>query len=94
MKIDKSSLAATLLEIGEENAAVLLVRSPLPDLLDTERDLPALAGLGLDSETIEQLVATAVALHAPDQESGRRFDATISRRCADLVRGWTSSLKG
>jgi hypothetical protein len=91
VKIEKSSLAATLLEIGEENAAVLLIRSPLPDLLDTQLDLPALAGLGLDAETIDELVATAVERRAPNGDDGRRFDETVSRRCADLVRGWTSS---
>ena len=49
MKIEKSSLAAALLELGEENAAVLLIRAPLPELLDTEHDMPALTRLGLDS---------------------------------------------
>lgn len=39
MKVAKTSLVAMLLEVGEENVAVLLARSTLPDELDTERDL-------------------------------------------------------
>ncbi len=92
MKIGKSSLAAALLEIGEENAAVLLIRSPLPDQLDTERDLSALTHLGLDPETVEELVATAVgARGAADDGDGEHLRHTISRRYADLVQQWVSS---
>ena len=91
MKIEKSSLAATLLEIGEENAAVLLVRSPLPDQLDTERDLSALTQLGLDSETVDELIATAVGVCGADDDGGEHLRQTISRRYADLVQQWVSS---
>lgn len=91
MKIEKSSLASALLELGEENAAVLLIRAPLPELLDTEHDLPTLARLGLDSETIAELVATAAGLRPADGERGRHLQQTISRRYADLVQRWVST---
>ncbi len=91
MKIEKSSLAATLLEIGEENAAVLLIRAPLPDELDTERDLSALTALGLDPETVDELVATAVEGRRPKDDGGEHLRQTISRRCANLVSQWVSS---
>jgi hypothetical protein len=92
VKIEKSSLAATLLEIGEENAAVLLIRSPLPDLLDTEHDLAALTQLGLDSDAVAELVATAVEVRGTD-DHGAHLRQTISHRYADLVQQWTSSAK-
>jgi thioesterase domain-containing protein len=91
VKIEKSSLAAALLELGEENAAVLLIRAPLPELLDTEHDMPALTRLGLDAEAIAELVATAAELLPTDAERGQQFQQTISRRCAKLVDQWTSS---
>ena len=94
MKIDKSSLAATLLEIGEENAAVLLIRSPLPDRLDTDHDLAALAHLGLDTDTIDELVATAAEGRGTDEDGGEHLRQTVSRRCADLVQQWVSSRPG
>ena len=60
VKIDKSGLASVLLEVGEENAAVLLIRSPLPDELDTEHDVAALLQLGLDPDAVDELIAMAV----------------------------------
>ena len=91
MKIEKSSLAAALLELGEQNAAVLLIRAPLPELLDTEHDMPALTRLGLDAEAIAELVATAAELLPTDAERGQQLQQTISHRCAKLVDQWTSS---
>jgi hypothetical protein len=91
VRIEKSSLAATLLEIGEDNAAVLLIRSPLPEHLDTEHDLVALETLGVDSETIRELVATVVEARVADEDNGDHLRQTISRRCADLVHQWNAS---
>lgn len=90
MKIEKSSLAATLLELGEDNAAVLLIRSSLPDELDTEHHLAALVRLGLDSETVEELFATAVEVLDAEADSGDHLRQTVSRRYADLVQQWVS----
>ena len=42
MNVSKSNLVAILLEVGEENAAVLLARSKLPDEIDLQRDLESL----------------------------------------------------
>ncbi|HEX4390229.1 MAG TPA: hypothetical protein VH084_01625 [Mycobacterium sp.] len=43
-----------LLEVGEENAAVLLARSDLPDEIDLERDLDALMLFGLDRDQVNE----------------------------------------
>ena len=90
MKIEKSSLAATLLEIGEDNAAVLLIRSPLPDQLDTEHDRAALIRLGLDADTVDELIAPVVEVHGT-RDDAEHLSRTISRRYADLVEQWVSS---
>ena len=52
--VEKSSMVAMLLEAGEENAAVLLARSPLPDEIDTERNLEALVSLGLGRDQLDE----------------------------------------
>ncbi|HEY2088056.1 MAG TPA: hypothetical protein VGH54_18830 [Mycobacterium sp.] len=38
MNVSKSNLVAILLEVGEENAAVLLARSNLPNEIDLQVD--------------------------------------------------------
>jgi hypothetical protein len=50
VNVGKSNLVAMLLEVGEENAAVSLARSDLPDEIDLERDLDTLMLFGLDRE--------------------------------------------
>lgn len=92
MKIDKSSLASVLLEVGEENAAVLLVRSPLPEELDTERDLAVLSQLGLDPEAVDELIAMCVERSATVSQDGEQFQHTLSHRYADLVQQWIALL--
>jgi len=52
MTVGKSNLVAMLLEVGEENAAVLLARSDLPDEIDLQRDLDALMLFGLDGDQV------------------------------------------
>ena len=88
MKVDKSGLASVLLEVGEENAAVLLIRSPLPEELDTERDFDALARLGLELEAVEELIGMAVEQDAAHEDNEVKFRSTLSRRYADLVQDW------
>ena len=56
MKVEKSSLVAMLLEVGEENTAVLLARSQLPDEIDTDHDLDTLATFGLERDQIAEVV--------------------------------------
>ena len=92
MKIAKAGLVAMLLEAGEENAAVLLARSILPDELDTTGDLDALLAFGLEREQLEAVVQLAVGAVEPDDVNTRaRHDElhkTISRRWAELVQRW------
>ncbi len=94
MKVEKSSLVAILLEVGEENAAVLLARSQLPDELDTECDLETLIGFGLERDQVEEVARLMVgAIETDDVNTRRRrgeLEKTISRRWADLVEDWLS----
>jgi hypothetical protein len=94
VKIGKSGLASVLLEGGEETAAVLLIRSPLPEELDTERDLDGLSQLGLDIEAVDELIAMAVERGQADDGDGERFQHTLSRRYADLVQHWIAGRAG
>lgn len=83
-----------LLEVGEENAAVLLARSTLPDELDTERDRATLMSLGLDEDQVDELAQLAVGATEPEDVNTRRrrdaLEKTISRRWAELVEQWSS----
>jgi hypothetical protein len=92
VKVAKSGLVAMLLEVGEENAAVLLARSQLPDEIDTDHDLDALVTFGLQREQIAEVARLAVGALEPDDVTTRRrrgdLEKTISRRWADLVDQW------
>lgn len=92
MKVAKASLVAMLLEAGEENAAVLLARSTLPDELDTATDLDVLLTFGLEGEQVDEMARMAIGGIEPDDVNTRRrrdlMDKTISRRWADLVDRW------
>jgi hypothetical protein len=94
VKVEKSSLVAMLVEVGEENAAVLLARSQLPDEIDTDHDLAALATVGLERDQIAEVARLAVGAIEPDDVTTRRrrgeLAKTISRRWADLVDQWLS----
>jgi hypothetical protein len=92
VKVEKSSLVAMLLEVGEENAAVLLARSGLPDEIDTDHDLEVLVDFGLEPDQIAEVARLAVGAIEPDDVNTRRrrgeLEKTISRRWADLVDQW------
>ena len=94
MKVEKAGLVAMLVEVGEENAAVLLARSQLPDEIDTEHDLDALVAFGLERDQIAEVARLAVGAIEPDDVRTRRrrgeLEKTISRRWADLVDQWLS----
>jgi hypothetical protein len=94
VKVEKSSLVAMLLEVGEENAAVLLARSQLPDQIDTDHDLDTLVTFGLDRDQIAEVARLAIGAIEPDDANTRRqrgeLEKTISRRWADLVDQWLS----
>lgn len=84
-----------LLEVGEENAAVLLARSDVADVIDTKRDLHALLLFGLDPDQVEEVSRSAVGAIAVDDVNTRRrhgeMSKTISRGWATLVEGWRSN---
>ncbi|MCV7180229.1 hypothetical protein [Mycolicibacterium sphagni] len=92
MKVEKANLVAMLLEVGEENAAVLLARSTLPDELDTETDLDVLLTFGLEREQVDEVALLTIGEIEPDDVNTRRrrdeMDKAISRRWADLVDRW------
>jgi hypothetical protein len=94
VKVEKPNLVAMLLEVGEENAAVLLARSPLADAIDTEHDLDALVSFGLDRDQVDEIARLTIGAIEPDDVNTRRrrseMEKTISRRWADLVDDWMS----
>ena len=55
MKIDKTQLVGVLKAQGDPDAESKL--AGLPDEIDTERDADALAGIGLDQETVRTKLA-------------------------------------
>ena len=95
MRLARSSLCAALLERGEENLAVLVARSGLPEILDTEGDAQALAALGLaEEDLLDLLPAVAGDLPTDGAAGGAETDQvsqTVSDRWAHLVDIWTSS---
>jgi hypothetical protein len=92
VNVSKSSLVAMLLEVGEENAAVLLARSALPDEIDTDRELDALVAVGLDRDLLDEVARLTIGNVESDDVNTRRkrdeMGQTISRRWADLVDHW------
>jgi hypothetical protein len=80
VKVEKSSLVAMLLEVGEENPAVLLARSDLPDQIDTGQHVDALLAFGLEPDLVEEVARLAVGAIEPDDVKTRRW--------ADLVDQW------
>src|SRR5256885_15733709 len=81
-----------LLEVGEENAAVLLARSQLPDVLDTERDLETLHAFGMERDQIDEVARLTIGAAEPDDVNTRRRrhqrEKTIPPPGADLVAPW------
>ncbi|WP_426246532.1 hypothetical protein [Nocardioides sp. LHG3406-4] len=98
MLLTKASLCGLLLEEGEEDLAVLLARSGIPELLDTERDAQALATIGLTPEDLIPLlpaidVDPARAAVLSDEEAAA-IKRTISHRWASLVDVWLGGTPG
>jgi hypothetical protein len=92
VNVSKSNLVAILLEVGEENSAVLLARSNLPNEIDLQRDLDFLTALGLDRDQVDEVARLTISSIGPDEDSDQRqrgeMETTISRRWADLVDQW------
>ena len=92
MQLTRSSLCSILLEEGEENLAVLIARADLPDILDSTRDAPALAALGLGTDELSDLLpAVSGDLPAPDSQETAEVRRTLSDRWANLVSVWTGT---
>jgi len=92
VKVDKSNLVAMLLEVGEENAAVLLARSELPEEIDLHSDLDSLVAFGLDRDQVDEVARLTIGHVESDDDNARRqrgeMEKTISRRWAGLVEQW------
>jgi hypothetical protein len=92
VKVNKPNLVAMLLEVGEENAAVLLARSDLPDEIDLQRDLDSLVAFGLERDQIDEVtqltIGGADSGGGDDRRQRGEMEMTLSRRCADLVDQW------
>ncbi len=86
--MDKSNLVAMLLEVGEENAAVLLARSDLPDEIDLQRELDSLLAFGLDRDQVDEVARLTIGDVGSNRRQRDEMETTISRRCADLVDQW------
>ena len=91
MKIGKLGLVNLLMEEGEEDTAVLIAASDLPDTLDLERDAPALGALGLGEDDLLALLPAITGDAGPGlgTEDAAALDRTISERWAALVSYWT-----
>ena len=91
MRLSRSSLCGILLEEGQEDLAVLIARADLPEILDSDRDAPALAALGLGSDDLAALLPAV----SGDPVTGRRgrdeLAQAVSERWAHLVSAWTVS---
>ena len=94
MIVEKAGLVAMLLEVGEENPAVLLARSDLPDEIDTDHDLDAMLAFGLERDQLEEVARLAIGAIEHDDVNTRRrrgqLEKTISRRWAELVDQWST----
>jgi hypothetical protein len=88
VKVDKSNLVAMLLEVGEENAAVLLARSDLPDEIDIQRERDSLVAFGLDRDQVDEVARLTIGDVGSTRRQRDEMEKTISRRCADLVDQW------
>jgi hypothetical protein len=95
VRLTRSSLCGILLERGEEDLAVLVARTDLPEILDTGRDAPALAALGLSEEDLRALLPAVggdpLTADTGTPREAARLSQTISDRWAHLVSVWTGT---
>jgi hypothetical protein len=95
VQLTRSSLCSILLADGEENLAVLIARADLPEILDSTRDAPALAALGLSEEELRDLLpAVSGDLPTADSQETAEVRRTLSDRWAYLVSVWTGTWNG
>lgn len=89
MRLSRSSLCGILLEEGEEDLAVLIARADLPEVLDSDRDAPALAALGLGSDDLAALLPAVSGDPVTERRGCDELAQTVSERWANLVSDWT-----
>jgi len=95
VRISKNSVVGLLLETGEEDLAVLLARSDLPEQLDSDADADRLARIGLGPDEVSSLLpAVTSSGHQRPGLTAREVSAleqAISERWADLVTAWVAA---
>jgi len=91
MRLSRSSLCGILLEEGEEDLAVLIARADLPEILDSERDAAALAGLGLAPDDLAALLPAVSGDPVTGRHGRDELAQAVSERWAHLVSAWTVS---
>ena len=94
MRLSRSSLCGVLLDEGEEDLAVLIARADLPEILDSVRDAPALAALGLGEDDLAALLPAVSGDPVMARHGHDPLAQTISDRWAHLVSAWTGRADG
>ena len=95
VRVTKASLAGLLLDEGEEDLAVLVARSDLPEEIDVERDAATLTAIGLTGDELHALLPTPQAGAAGGAgiaaDDMAQLEQAISDRWAYLVDDWTGA---
>jgi hypothetical protein len=94
MRLSRSSLCSILLEEGEEDLAVLIARADLPEILDSDRDALALAGLGLGEDDLAALLPAMSGEPLTGRRGRDELAQAVSDRWAHLVSAWTGRADG
>jgi acyl-CoA synthetase (AMP-forming)/AMP-acid ligase II len=94
VRLRRSSLCGLLLENGEEDLAVLIARADLPEILDSSRDAPALAALGLSELDLNALLPAVDGAATAASAGATEMSQVISDRWAHLVSAWTGGGTG
>lgn len=94
MRLPRSSLCSILLDEGEEDLAVLIARADLPEILDSVRDAPALAALGLSGEDLAALLPAVSGGPVAARRGHDELAQAVSDRWAHLVSAWTGHADG
>jgi hypothetical protein len=94
MRLSRSSLCGVLLDEGEEDLAVLIAQADLPEILDSARDAPALAALGLGEDDLAALLPAVSGEPLTGRRGGDELAQAVSDRWAHLVSAWTGRADG
>jgi hypothetical protein len=94
MRLSRSSLCGVLLDEGEEDLAVLIAQADLPEILDSDRDAPALASLGLGEDDLAALLPAVSGEPLTGRHGRDELAQAVSDRWAHLVSAWTGRADG